>query len=68
MPDLLEEFARETIDRLLKELPAEKLLERLTPEERLKGLSVEELLKGLPRETLEALLERMRANGSATDT
>ena len=43
MPDMLEEFARETIDRLLKELPTEELRKRLSAEESLKGLSVDEL-------------------------
>jgi hypothetical protein len=43
MPDMLEEFTRETIDRLLKELPVEKRLEGLSPEERLEGLSDEEI-------------------------
>ena len=33
MPDMLEEFARETIDKLLKDLPIEKRLEGLTPEQ-----------------------------------
>jgi hypothetical protein len=42
MPDALEEFARETIDQLLKKLPPEKRLAGLTPEDRLKGLTQEE--------------------------
>jgi len=56
MPDLLEEFARETIDRLLKELPVEK---------RLQGLSAEDVIKGLSPETLRALTEKLRGNGAA---
>src|SRR5262249_1462135 len=44
MPDALEEFARETIDELLKELPVAKRLEGLSAQERLEGLSVDELL------------------------
>jgi hypothetical protein len=43
MPDMLEDFTRETIDRLLKELPVEKRLEGLSAEERLEGLSDEEI-------------------------
>jgi hypothetical protein len=65
MPDKLEEFARETIDQLLKELPAKKRVEGLSAEERLEGLSVDELLKGLPPETLEELRRRMKDNGSS---
>jgi hypothetical protein len=61
MPTALEEFARETIDELLKELPVEKRLEGLTPEQRVQGLSAEELFelakklkdKGVSRETPE---------------
>ena len=54
MPTVLEEFARETIDKLLKELPTEKLkelpiekrfqlLETLSPEQRVQGLSAAQL-------------------------
>ena len=42
----LKQFARETIAKLLKEMP---------PEERVRGLSAEELAKAIPAETLEAL-------------
>jgi hypothetical protein len=42
MPDALEEFTRETIDRFLRELPLRKRLEGLSPEQRLEGLSPEE--------------------------
>jgi hypothetical protein len=51
----LEEFARETIDMLLKELPVEK---------RLEGVSVDELLKVLPPSTLQALLEKVKETGA----
>jgi hypothetical protein len=50
MADALEEFARETIAQLLRELPPEERLKGLSPEERLKGLPPEERLKGLPPE------------------
>ncbi len=50
MLDPLEELARETIDELLKELPAEELRKRLSPEERVKGLSPDELLAALSPE------------------
>src|SRR5262249_40503433 len=43
MPDALKEFAQQTIDRLLKELPVEKRLEGLTPQQRLEGLTAEQL-------------------------
>lgn len=55
MPDMLEEFTRETIDQLLKELPAEK---------RLEGLSPEQLLAALPPQTREALARLLKAKGS----
>jgi hypothetical protein len=42
MPDALEEFTRETIDRFLRELPLRKRLEGLTPEQIREGLSPEE--------------------------
>jgi hypothetical protein len=47
MPDALQEFTRQTIDNLLKELPARKLVERLTPQERVEGLSVSDYLATL---------------------
>jgi hypothetical protein len=54
MPDLLEELTRQTIEELLRELPAEKRLEGLSPEERVKGLSPE---------TLRELADRMSKEG-----
>jgi len=66
MPDMLEEFAREAIDRLLKELPVEKRLEGLSAEERLKGLSAEDLANSLPLEMLRSLVELLRDNGAST--
>ncbi len=50
MPDALEEFTRETIERFLKELPVEKRLEGLSPEQRLEGLSPKRRLEGLSLE------------------
>jgi len=74
MPNMLEEFARQTIDQLLKELPVEKRLEGLSAEERLKGLPAEERLKGLSAEDLAkglspemlraALAEKLKGNGA----
>lgn len=73
MPDLLAEFARETIDRLLKKLPVEnrleglsaaERLEGLSAEQRLEGLSAEERLEGLSPEELRALAEKLRGNGA----
>jgi hypothetical protein len=55
MPDLLEQFTRETIDRLLRELP---------PEKRLEGLSAEEMLAALPPEMREALARLLQAEGT----
>ncbi|HTU89148.1 MAG TPA: hypothetical protein VMF69_03530 [Gemmataceae bacterium] len=56
MPDKLQEFVRQSIDRLLQSLPPEELRKRLSPEERLKGLPAEELRKQLsPEERLKGL-------------
>jgi hypothetical protein len=56
MPDMLEQFARETIDMLLKELPVEKRLAGLSPKERVEGLSPKERVEGLsPKERVEGL-------------
>jgi hypothetical protein len=48
MPDQLQEFVRQSIERLLESLPAEELRKRLSPEERLAGLSAEEVVRALP--------------------
>ena len=72
MPDALEQFARETIEELLKELPVEERLKGLSDEARLKGLSAEARLKGLSLddflaalspETRAALKQRLKENG-----
>jgi hypothetical protein len=55
MPDQLEEFTRETISRLLKELPVET---------RLEGLSVKELLAALSPQAREELRRELGTNGS----
>jgi hypothetical protein len=62
MPDKLQEFVRQSIDKLLDSLPADELRKRLSAEERLKGLSAEEVLRALPPETLEALARQLKAN------
>jgi hypothetical protein len=46
----LQQFAKETIEDLLRELSPEERLKGLPAEERLKGLPAEERLKGLPAE------------------
>jgi hypothetical protein len=65
----LEEFARQTIDELLKELPVEKrlellkavppeqLVEAITPERLLKTLSPEQRVEGLSAAELRALAD-----------
>jgi hypothetical protein len=67
MANRLDEFVRETIDELLKELSPKQRLEGLSPEQRLKGLSVEQRLEGLSPEELRAVAEaiqrRLRSNG-----
>ena len=65
MPYTMEEFMKESIPNILKELPVEKRLEGLSPEERLEGLSPEERVKGLSLEMLTALIERMKEKESA---
>jgi hypothetical protein len=71
MPDKLKEFVRQSIDELLKSLPAKERLKGLSPEERLeglsaeerfKGLSTEEVLRALPPEAREALARQLKAN------
>jgi len=64
MPDLLEQFAEETIQELLKKLPAERLVAILSPDERVKGLSPDELLAALSPETRAALAVRLKESGS----
>jgi len=58
MPDLLEQFAEETIEELLKKLPPERLVRRLSPDE---------LLAALSPETRAALAERLKDSGSLPD-
>ena len=53
------------VDELLTSLPAEERLKGLPVEERIKGLSAEELIRALPPETLEALVRKLKANGSS---
>ena len=55
MPDLLEQFAEETINELLKKMPAKK---------RIKGLSADELLAALSPEMRAALAQRLKENSS----
>jgi hypothetical protein len=50
MPDMLEQFAKETIEELLKKLPTEERLKGVPAAERLKGLPAAERLKGLSAE------------------
>jgi hypothetical protein len=66
MADLLDQFVRETLDKILKGLPAEERLKGLSPEERLKGLSIEEVLAALSPEDREAFLRRLKdENGTS---
>ena len=55
MSEKLKEFVRQSIDELLRELPAEERLKGLPAEERLKGLSADEVAGALPPEVLAAL-------------
>ena len=65
----LEDFARETIDELLKELPAERILkavpidkrlEGVPIDKRLEGVPIDDLVKGLSPEMWRALREKIR--------
>ena len=58
MAEQLKEFVRQSIDELLRSLPAKERLKGLSPEERLEGLSPEEL-----RAALEAVQRRLQGNG-----
>ena len=66
MSEKLQEFVRESIDKLLESLPAEELRKRLSVEERVKGLSADEVVRALPPEVLEALARRFKANGPSS--
>lgn len=63
MSDILKEFVRQSLDKLLTTLPEEEIRKRLSVEQRLKGPSAEEIVHGLPPETLEALARQLKANG-----
>ena len=78
MPDVMQEFVRETIDLILKETPPEKLLEYLSVKQRLEGLPAEKRLEGIPPEKRleglskeellqlqEVLTRRLKTNGSS---
>jgi hypothetical protein len=67
MPDALEEFTRQTIDRLLRELPPEKRLEGLSLKERLGDLSPEKILEGLSPEKREAMLRLLISKSNSTN-
>ena len=64
MDQRLIDAARETKKRMLAEMTPEELRKWLPVEELLKGLSAEELARALPPETLMALAQMLRANGS----
>ena len=57
----LKQFAEDTIEELLRELPPERILKAVAMQERLKGLSAEELLNELtPEQILKALSPEQR--------
>jgi hypothetical protein len=65
MSEKLKEFVRQSIDELLRSLPAEELRKALPVEERLKGLSVEEMIRAIPPEKLEAFTRQLKGNDSS---
>jgi hypothetical protein len=64
MADLLEQLTREKLDEIIRSLPPEYRLRGLSPQQRLEGLSDDDLLAALPPERREALLRRLKDNGS----
>jgi hypothetical protein len=66
MPDKLQEFVRETIDKMLKTLTPKERLKGLSTEEIIKELPPEEVIKALPPEMLEEIARRLKANGPAS--
>ncbi len=77
MAEQMKEFVRQTLEEMVKSLPAAERLKGLSPEERLEGLPAEERLKGLSPEqrlaglspeeleALAALIRQRGANGTA---
>jgi hypothetical protein len=68
MANKLDEFVRETIDELLKELPVERRLEGISLEERLKGLFADELDELRCHGSCAAPLEEQRPGSQASVT
>jgi hypothetical protein len=71
MSTALEEFARETIDKLLKQLPLDKRLELIKEvpvEKRLEGLTPEQRVQGLSAEELLALAKKVKDKASPPKT
>jgi tRNA(Arg) A34 adenosine deaminase TadA len=73
VPDPLAEFARETIDQLLKTLPVEKRMEGISIEDRLEGIPLKQRIQSIPIDKLIAaispearaeLAQRLESNGS----
>jgi hypothetical protein len=64
MSDALQEFARETINELLKKLPPEERLKGLSVDQRLAGLSADQLLAALSPETRQELAQRLKESDS----
>jgi hypothetical protein len=68
MPDALEEFTRETIDQLLKELPVAKRLEGIPAAKRLEGFSADEILRALSPEARKELARRLETDDSPSNS
>ena len=56
----LQQFAEETIEELLKELPVERILRGLPVEKFLKGLSPDKLLAAMSPQERAALAQRLK--------
>jgi hypothetical protein len=69
MSEILKEYARQSLDNILKNLTPEQRLKGLSNEEllkmvpvneRLKGLTPDEMLKALPPEVIQLLTQRLK--------
>jgi hypothetical protein len=61
----LKQFAKDTIEELLRELTPEERLKGLPAEERLKGLSLDELFEALSPEDRAKFAQRLKNEGSS---
>jgi hypothetical protein len=63
----LQEFARQSIEELLKELPAEQILKAVPVEKRLEGLTPEQRVQGMSADELFALAKKLKSTGAGRE-